>query len=174
MGKKIVEKLKKREVIDPNTGEIIQTEEIQTIVVGDPYQDDDFVKIYPAFFSTVAEWFSIKNGRLKLYLLFIEKLMEKKINDEPVVIITVKEMMERLGLSKPRVLSYLRELIKKGLIAKYKNEKGQVIRSCYVVNPQYVFKGQLAKYYKHLPEHIIELFKRNSVEEKRKVVEKKE
>jgi DNA-binding MarR family transcriptional regulator len=119
-----------------------ETERRETLVLGLPSDEKDFLKIYPLFIEVLEEDLKLKNGRLRLFLWFVSQIKDIKPNAEPLVVANQKEMTEALDVDLRTIQRYLRELLKKGYISRYKG-----IRSAYVVNPTLIYKGSVSKYF---------------------------
>jgi len=140
--KKIVEKTTRSQRIDQKTGEIIQ--DIETITIGHPGRpmDLNFVKVYPAFFSSFLQQLNIDDGKARLVLFLIFKAMEMRTDSDNVVIAKNDEIMKALKISKPTLLNYLKQLCKLNVI-----ERLGPRMPVYRINPNMIYKGTLTKYY---------------------------
>lgn len=113
----------------------------QVILIGNPKADRDFVKLFPAVFKSVTDDLCKDDGRLRLLWFFIAKVAKMKVNDYPVVIVTIEEMARALAVKPLSIKIYRKTLIQRGYIAYMKSSTGQKLVNCYVVNPDMVYKG---------------------------------
>ncbi len=140
--KKIVEKTVRSQRIDQNTGEVIQ--DIETITIGHPGRpvDLNFLKVYPAFFSSFLKQLKIDDGKARLVLFLMFKAIELKTDSDNVIIAKNDEIMKALNISKPTLLSYIKQLCELKVI-----ERLSPRMPVYRINPNMIYKGTLTKYY---------------------------
>ena len=136
---KKVTKITNTVIKEPNK----QTEIQETIMLGSPSEDKDFLKIYPLFIEVLQEDLKLKNGRLKLFLWFISQIKDIRPNAEPIVIADQEKMAKALDVDTRTIRRYIQELTKKGYISRYEKK----IRSAYLVNPELIYKGSVSKYF---------------------------
>jgi hypothetical protein len=130
------------ERIDPKTGEFIS--KVHTVTIGTPNRSMDlnFVKIYPAFFSSFLQELKIDDGKARLVLYLVYRAIDMKSDSDNVVVADNKELMGALNISKPTLIRYIAELCKLKVIERLKPRM-----PVYRINPNMIYKGVLTKYY---------------------------
>ncbi len=135
---KRITKTKVTRIEEPNR----ETEIKETVILGSPSDDKDFLKIYPMFIEVMQKDLKIKNGRLRLFLWFVSQIRNIKPNSEPLVVASQNEMAKALNVDLRTIKNYIRELLKKEYILRYKG-----IKSAYLVNPSLIYKGSVSNYF---------------------------
>ena len=143
-----------KEKIDPNTGQVTQvdTRKVETLVLGSPGKsmDINFVKVFPAFFSSFLQDLKIDDGKARLVLYLIHKAIELKSDSDNVIFADNDELMKSLNISKPTLIRYIADLCALNIIERLKPRM-----PIYRINPNMIYKGTLTKYYKkYIEEHI--------------------
>ena len=121
----------------------------QTVVIGSKTHERDFLKIYPLFCEVLAEDLRLRNGRLRLFLWFVTQIRDLKPNQEPIVLARLDEMANALQADKRTIQRYLKHLLEKRYLIRYRGQDGKPYPNTYVVNPELIYKGCLAKYFEH-------------------------
>ena len=140
--KKTIEKTVKRQTINQDTGEILQ--DIETITIGHPGRpmDLNFLKVYPAFFSSFLQQLKIDDGKARLVLFLMAKAIELRTDSDNVIIAKNAEIMKALKISKPTLLNYIKQLCELRVIQRLSPRM-----PVYRINPDMIYKGTLTKYY---------------------------
>jgi len=126
----------KKEVIDPNTGEIIQA-----VAFIPEYKDKDFAKIYKLFSKKLLEDLGTINGEAKLLFWLIAKTLELPVQSDLWIPVNYEEIAKELNVSKRSVMSYFKKLLELGYIEQYQRRQ-KIFR----IKPEYLYKGILSKY----------------------------
>lgn len=135
---------------DVDTGEISEImveveepEKVNAIVLGRPRQmlDKEFVKVYPAFFSSFLQELKIDDGKARLAWYFVYKALRLAPGSDNIVYADNEELMKVLNMSKPTVIKYINELCSLNVV---KRIKPRIAR--FQVNPEMIYRGNLVKY----------------------------
>jgi len=126
----------KKEVIDPNTGEIIEA-----VAFIPEYKDKDFAKIYKLFSKKLLEDLGTINGEAKLLFWFIAKTLELPTQSDLWIPVKYDEVAKELNVSKRSVMSYFRKLLELGYIEQFSPRN-----TTFRIKPDYLYKGILSKY----------------------------
>lgn len=131
------------------TGEIKSSTDV--MVVGNPSKwekDGDFLKIYPAFFSSFLEQMNTPlDARLRLVVYILSEAIELKINGKNVVYISPAKACNSCKISRPSFYRFIKILININFIFPVPDSN-----SIYKINPDMVYKGNLVKYYSQVQE----------------------
>lgn len=133
------------ERIDPATGEIVVTsKKTNVIALGHPKQekDMDYVKVFPAFFSSFLSDLKIDDGRARLAWYLTYKALKLPPNSLNEVTAVNEELMRELNISKQSVLAYIRDLIKINMIRRVSPRL-----PIYQINPDFIYRGSLVKFH---------------------------
>ena len=126
----------KKEVIDPNTGEVIQA-----VAFIPEYKDKDFAKIYKLFSKRLLEDLGTINGEAKLLFWLIAKTLELPIQSDLWIPVDYKEVAEDIGVSVISVKRYFKKLLDLGYIEQFRPRN-----TTFRIKPEYLYKGVLSKY----------------------------
>ena len=126
----------KKEVIDPNTGEIIEA-----VAFIPEHKDKDFAKIYKLFSKKLLEDLGTINGEAKLLFWLIAKTLELPIQSDLWIPVDYNEIARELNVSAVSIKRYFKRLLDLGYIEQY--QKRQKI---FRIKPDYLYKGVLSKY----------------------------
>ena len=126
----------RKEVIDPNTGEIIEA-----VAFIPEHRDKDFAKIYKLFSKKLLEDLGTINGEAKLLFWLIAKTLELPIQSDLWIPVDYNEVAKELNVSVVSIKRYFKSLLDLGYIEQY--QKRQKI---FRIKPDYLYKGILSKY----------------------------
>ncbi len=126
----------RKEVIDPNTGEIIEA-----VAFIPEHRDKDFAKIYKLFSKKLLEDLGTINGEAKLLFWLIAKTLELPIQSDLWIPVDYNEVAKELNVSVVSIKRYFKRLLDLGYIEQY--QKRQKI---FRIKPDYLYKGILSKY----------------------------
>jgi len=126
----------KKEVIDPNTGEIIQA-----VAFIPKYKDEGFAKVFKLFGKKVLEDLGTLNGEAKLLFWFIAKTLELPYQSDLWVPVDYKEVAKDLNTTDRSIRKYLKTLKELGYIEQFKPRN-----TTFRIKPEYLYKGILSKY----------------------------
>ena len=126
----------KKEVVDPNTGEIIEA-----VAFIPEHKDKDFAKIYKLFSKKLLEDLGTINGEAKLLFWLIAKTLELPVQSDLWIPVNYEEIAKELNVSKRSVMSYFKKLLELGYIEQYQRRQ-KIFR----IKPEYLYKGILSKY----------------------------
>lgn len=153
----------KNERIDPATGEVLSSsEKVSIVAIGSPKPDKDqqYVRIYPAFFSSFLEELGIDDGKARMVLYFVYRAMQLPPESNNEIIAMNEDLMRILKISRPTLFKYLNDLIALGII-KRKHPRMPV----YVIEREMIYRGSVVKMYKRELEAKINEFKNNENDE---------
>ena len=130
-----------KKLIDPDTGEM------KTFVLLDSeVKDKDFAKVKKALTEAVLRDLKDLNGAVFLLLWFIDKAIELKMFDRPVVIpATYEEISQQLKVSIVTAKRYVKALKEKKYLIQPK--KRQLV---YMLNPEFIWLGSAQSYVSYL------------------------
>ena len=126
----------KKEVIDPNTGEIIQA-----VAFIPEYKDKDFAKIYKLFSKKLLEDLGTINGEAKLLFWLIAKTLELPTQSDLWIPVDYKEVAKELNVAVISVKKYFKRLLELGYIEQFRPRN-----TTFRIKPEYLYKGILSKY----------------------------
>jgi len=126
----------KKEVVDPNTGEIIEA-----VAFIPEYKDKDFAKIYKLFSKKLLEDLGTINGEAKLLFWFIAKTLELPTQSDLWIPVDYKEVAKELGITDRAVRKYIKRLKELGYIEQFRPRN-----TTFRIKPDYLYKGVLSKY----------------------------
>ncbi len=126
----------KKELIDPDTGEIISA-----VAFVPEVKDKDFAKIYKLFSRKILEDLGTINGEAKLLFWFIAKSIDLPMQTDLWIPIKYEEVAEELEVSIPSVKRYFKRLLELGYIEQFKPRN-----TTFRIKPEFLYKGILAKY----------------------------
>jgi len=126
----------KKEVIDPNTGEIIEA-----VAFIPEYKDKDFAKIYKLFSKKLLEDLGTINGEAKLLFWLIAKTLELPTQSDLWIPVDYKEVAKELGITDRAVRKYIKRLKELGYIEQFRPRN-----TTFRIKPDYLYKGILSKY----------------------------
>lgn len=135
------------ERIDPATGEIVVTnKKVDVIVIGNPKieRDVEYIKVFPAFFSSFLQELKIHDGKARLVWYLTYKAMQLPPNSLNEVTAINEELMRELNISKQSVLAYVRDLIALKIIRRVSPRL-----PIYQINPDYIYRGSLVKFHQN-------------------------
>jgi len=126
----------KKEVVDPNTGEIIQA-----VAFIPEYKDKDFAKIYKLFSKKLLEDLGTINGEAKLLFWLIAKTLELPTQSDLWIPVDYKEVAKELNVAVISVKKYFKRLLELGYIEQFRPRN-----TTFRIKPEYLYKGILSKY----------------------------
>lgn len=126
----------KKEVVDPNTGEIIEA-----VAFIPEHKDKDFAKIYKLFSKKLLEDLGTINGEAKLLFWLIAKTLELPTQSDLWIPVDYKEVARELNVSAVSIKRYFKRLLDLGYIEQYQRRQ-KIFR----IKPDYLYKGILSKY----------------------------
>jgi len=126
----------KKEVIDPNTGEIIQA-----VAFIPEYKDKDFAKIYKLFSKKLLEDLGTINGEAKLLFWLIAKTLELPIQSDLWIPVDYREVAKDLNTTERSIRRYFKKLLDLGYVEQFKPRN-----TTFRIKPEYLYKGVLSKY----------------------------
>lgn len=117
---------------------------VAVAVVGKPDRvyDEEFLKVYPAFFSSFLHQLKIDDGKARLVLYFMYKASKLPMNSDSMVNVPTKELMEAIGVSKPTILKYINELLELCIITRRYPRL-----PLYQVDPTLFYRGNLEAFF---------------------------
>ncbi|MDQ7032702.1 MAG: replication/maintenance protein RepL [Desulfonauticus sp.] len=129
------------ERIDPQTGEIIS---VKQFLIVDKNKDKDFIKVYKACTKKVlTDLQAHESIKLKMLWWFMDRLHERPFG-EPQIYVSTKELAVQLNCSEIAIKKARTFLLKEGYIIRYTEpSSGKMSRNYYILNPDYVFKGNI-------------------------------
>ena len=126
----------KKEVVDPNTGEIIGA-----VAFIPEHKDKDFAKIYKLFSKKLLEDLGTINGEAKLLFWLIAKTLELPTQSDLWIPVDYKEVAKELGITDRAVRKYIKRLKELGYIEQFRPRN-----TTFRIKPEYLYKGILSKY----------------------------
>lgn len=117
---------------------------VESIVIGRPYKrkgDMDFVKIYPAFFSSFLEELGVDDGKARLVLYLVYKALRLPSESNNIIYADNDSLMSFLKISKPTLIKYIADLCELKVIKRLKPRT-----PLYQVNPEMIYRGTLTKF----------------------------
>ena len=127
----------KKEIIDPNTGEIIEA----VAFIPEHKDREEYVKLFKLFSQRLLEDLGTINGEAKLLFWLIAKTVELPKQGDLWIPVDYKEVAGELNVSKRSVMSYFRRLLNLGYIEQFRPRN-----TTYRIKPDFLYKGILSKY----------------------------
>jgi len=126
----------KKEVVDPNTGEIIEA-----VAFIPEHKDKEFAKIYKLFSKKLLEDLGTINGEAKLLFWLIAKTLNLPTQSDLWIPVDYKEVAKDLNMSVISIKRYFKKLLDLGYIEQFKPRN-----TTFRIKPDYLYKGILSKY----------------------------
>lgn len=126
----------RKEVVDPDTGEVIQA-----VAIIPEVRDREFVKIYKVFSEKLLQDIGSLNGEARLLFWLMAKTLELPIQSDLWLPIIYESVAKELGTNIRTVKRYFKRLLEKGYIEQFKFR-----RAVFRIKPEYLYKGNLSKY----------------------------
>jgi DNA-binding XRE family transcriptional regulator len=120
--------INRRELLDPETGEIIEVTE----VIENGEKDSDFDKFYAGTIAMIAKLFGSKQWEVAVWII------DNRNHSNNQIVATQEEIAEKVGVSRKTVNKAINKMIENDIMLM----KHQGV---YRLNPSVIFKGGMSK-----------------------------